>query len=134
MPYFHQPDNLSLAQILKRPEMSYAELMEIFDLPGLPERETGEAVEISLKYEGYIKRQLQQISRFKKFETKSIPDEFPYKSIQGFSNEVAENLAQVRPASVGQASRISGMTPAAISLLLVALERFNREHASSCLP
>ena len=126
------PDNLSLAQILKRPEMSYGQLMEIFNLPGVLEFETGEAIEISVKYEGYIKRQLEQISRFKKFEEKSIPHDFPYQEVKGFSNEVAEKLSRVKPASVGQASRISGVTPAAISLLLVALDgRYRRNNSTS---
>ncbi len=120
------PGNLSLAQILRRPEMSYARLKEIFNFSGISECEAGEAVEIAVKYEGYIKRQLQQISRFKKLETKSIPHDFPYEDVLGFSNEVSEKLARVKPASIGQASRISGVTPAAISLLLVALERKNR--------
>ncbi|MEC4672767.1 MAG: tRNA uridine-5-carboxymethylaminomethyl(34) synthesis enzyme MnmG, partial [Nitrospirota bacterium] len=127
------PDNLSLAQILKRPEMSYGALMEIFNLPGIHEFETGEAVEISVKYEGYIKRQLEQISRFKKFEAKSIPHDFPYKEVTGFSNEVAEKLSSVKPASVGQASRISGVTPAAISLLLVALDGRYRANVSKSM-
>jgi len=127
------PDNLSLAQILKRPEMSYGDLKEIFNFPGVPEFETGEAIEISVKYEGYIKRQLEQISRFKKFEEKSIPHDFPYKEVHGFSNEVVEKLAKVRPASVGQASRISGVTPAAISLLLVALDGRYRANSLSSL-
>ena len=86
----------------------------------------GEAVEISIKYDGYIKRQLEQIERFQKLEGKSIPANFRYDRVTGFSNEVAEKLSKVRPATVGQASRISGITPAAISLLLVALERFQR--------
>ena len=127
------PGNHSLAQILRRPEMSYADLFEIFDIPGKLDVETGEAVEIVVKYEGYIKRQVDQISRFKKFEAKSIPHDFPYRDVLGFSNEVAEKLTRVKPASVGQASRISGVTPAAISLLLVALDRQHRTHSSSNL-
>ena len=88
--------------------------------------EIGEAVEISIKYDGYIKRQLDQIEKFQKLEGKIIPANFRYDRVTGFSNEVAEKLSKVRPATVGQASRISGITPAAISLLLVALERFQR--------
>ena len=85
-----------------------------------------EAIEISIKYEGYIKRQLQHIEKFKKLEKKPIPIDFTYDDISGFSKEVAEKLSKVKPASVGQASRISGVTPAAISLLVVSLEKQNR--------
>ncbi len=83
-------------------------------------------MEITVKYEGYIKRQLQQISRFQKLENKHIPLGFNYEDVTGFSNEVVEKLTKIKPSSVGQASRISGVTPAAISLLLVALEKQNR--------
>ena len=82
-----------------------------------------EEVEMNVKYSGYVKRQLQQIGRFKKLESKTIPDAFPYDQIPGFSQEVREKLKKVRPSSIGQASRISGVTPAAISLLLVAIEK-----------
>jgi tRNA uridine 5-carboxymethylaminomethyl modification enzyme len=87
------------------------------------EKEVEEAIEIAIKYEGYIGRQVQQISKFKKLEDRLIPQTFQYASMTGFSREVLEKLQRVRPASIGQASRISGVTPAAISLLLVALER-----------
>ena len=92
-----------------------------------------EAIEISIKYEGYIKRQLQHIEKFKKLEKKPIPIDFTYDDISGFSKEVAEKLSKVKPASVGQASRISGITPAAISLLLVSLERKHRARQTSLL-
>ncbi len=120
----HEPGmNLSLAQLLKRPEITLSKLSELIGLAVEEDQTVQEAVEISIKYEGYIKRQLQQISRFKKFESKSIPEDFPYQDLKGFSKEVIEKLSKVRPASIGQASRISGVTPAAISLLLVALSR-----------
>ena len=116
----------TLAQLLKRPEVNYSRLMEIAGEADPANTEIGEAVEISIKYAGYIKRQLEQIEKFQKLEGKSIPANFRYDRVTGFSNEVAEKLSKVRPATVGQASRISGMTPAAISLLLVALERSQR--------
>ena len=116
----------TLAQLLKRPEVNYFRLMEIAGEADPANTEIGEAVEISIKYAGYIKRQLEQIEKFQKLEGKSIPANFRYDRVTGFSNEVAEKLSKVRPATVGQASRISGMTPAAISLLLVALERSQR--------
>ena len=118
--------NLSLAQLLKRPEVSYGTLMDILqDESGLG-AEIGESVEVTVKYEGYIKRQLEQIGKFEKLESKPIPLDFPYQDIKGFSNEVTEKLMKVKPSCIGQASRISGVTPAAISLLLVALERDHR--------
>ena len=90
-----------------------------------------EAIEISIKYEGYIKRQLQHIEKFTKLEKKPIPADFAYDDISGFSKEVAEKLSKVKPASIGQASRISGVTPAAISLLLVSLERQHKARQRS---
>ena len=116
----------TLAQLLKRPELTYDQLMDIMGEAGPADREIGEAVEISIKYDGYIKRQHEQIERFHKLESKVIPSSFQYAGVTGFSNEVAEKLSRVKPATVGQASRISGVTPAAISLLIVALERFQR--------
>ena len=116
----------TLAQLLKRPELTYDQLMDMMGEAGTADHEIGEAVEISIKYDGYIKRQHEQIERFHKLESKVIPPSFEYASVTGFSNEVAEKLSRVKPATVGQASRISGVTPAAISLLLVALERFQR--------
>lgn len=123
--------NLTFSQLLKRQEFSYERLRELmgesdqFD----PDQEISEAVEIAIKYEGYIDRQIQQVSKFKKLEERRIPSTFRYGAITGFSREVAEKLQRVQPSSVGQASRISGITPAAISLLLVALER-DRQHAN----
>lgn len=116
----------TLAQLLKRPELTYDQLMDMVGEAETADREIGEAVEISIKYDGYIKRQHEQIERFHKLESKVIPPSFQYASVTGFSNEVVEKLSRVKPATVGQASRISGVTPAAISLLIVALERFRR--------
>ena len=116
----------SLGQLLRRPEISYSMLCEISGQFPVEDENIQEAIEISIKYEGYIKRQLQHIEKFKKLENKSIPLNFSYDDISGFSKEVAEKLSKIRPASVGQASRISGVTPAAISLLLVSLERQQR--------
>src|SRR4029077_16847773 len=98
----------------------------------LQDIETADEVELQVKYSGYIKRQLQQIGRFKKLETKPIPIAFDYDGTLGFSREVCEKLKKVRPASIGQASRISGVTPAAISLLLVALEKYKGESSRKC--
>ncbi len=116
----------TLGQLLRRPEISYAQLCEIDGHCPVEDATIQESIEIIIKYEGYITRQLQHIEKFKKLEKKSIPENFSYDDISGFSNEVAEKLSKIRPASVGQASRISGITPAAISLLLVSLERQKR--------
>ncbi len=116
--------NHTLAQILRRQGISYSDLREIFGEEGALDDETAEAVEMEVKYDGYIKRQVQQVEKFKKFEERSIPESFNYESVKGFSREVLEKLKRVRPSTVGQASRISGITPAAISLLLIALERY----------
>ena len=121
----------TLAQLLRRPEVSYSRLCEISGYVPVEDKTIQEAIEISIKYEGYIKRQLQHIEKFKKLEKKPIPIDFTYNDISGFSKEVAEKLSKVKPASVGQASRISGVTPAAISLLLVSLERQNRAKQTS---
>ena len=119
------PD-LTLAQLLKRQELSYGGLLEMTGETGPENGEVRDCVEITVKYEGYIRRQLQQVAGFKKLEERWIPTAFNYDGVTGFSREVLEKFKRVRPASVGQASRISGVTPAAISLLVVALERDRR--------
>ncbi len=118
--------NSSLAQLLRRPEVSYHHLAQFLNGTTEDDPDVVEAVEITIKYEGYIKRQEQLIAQFKKLEHRHVPDNFNYDNIKGFSNEVVEKLKKVRPSSIGQASRISGMTPAAISLLLVAVEKHKK--------
>ncbi len=115
------------AQLLRRQGTSYTTLLEALGVSALQDVETADEIELQIKYSGYIKRQLQQIGRFKKLEKKPIPVAFNYDETPGFSREVREKLKMVRPASIGQASRISGVTPAAISLLLVALEKSRGE-------
>ncbi|HSF68670.1 MAG TPA: tRNA uridine-5-carboxymethylaminomethyl(34) synthesis enzyme MnmG [Nitrospiraceae bacterium] len=115
------------AQLLRRQRANYKTLLKALGVNQLQDTETIDEIELQIKYSGYIKRQLQQINRFKSLESRSIPRTFDYDAILGFSREVSEKLKNVRPASIGQASRISGVTPAAISLLLVALERFREE-------
>ncbi|MCG3769335.1 MAG: tRNA uridine 5-carboxymethylaminomethyl modification enzyme MnmG [Nitrosomonadaceae bacterium] len=112
------------AQLLRRQEAQYKPLLEALEMSTVEDVETAHEIELQVKYSGYIKRQLQQINRFKGLETKAIPIAFNYDGTPGFSGEVREKLKKVRPASIGQASRISGVTPAAISLLLVALEKY----------
>jgi tRNA uridine 5-carboxymethylaminomethyl modification enzyme len=116
----------SMAQLLRRQEARYHELMTIFDMRPVDD-DIAEEVELQIKYEGYIQRQIRQVEKFKKLEKKSIPSSFDYDRVSGFSREVREKLNRVRPETVGQASRISGVTPAAISLLLVAIEKNRRQ-------
>jgi len=126
-------NNLTLAQVLKRPEVTYSHLMKIAGHEGLEAPEEIEAVEVAIKYEGYIDRQEEHIKKFKRLETHRIPPNFRYDQVKGFSKEVTEKLQKVRPSSIGQASRISGVTPVAISLLLVTLTRDRRSRESKTL-
>jgi tRNA uridine 5-carboxymethylaminomethyl modification enzyme len=116
----------SLDQLLKRPELTYQDIMAISPSPDTMLNGGSEQVEIQVKYEGYIQRQLQQVERFAALEQRSIPGDLDYDGITGLGSEVRQKLKQVRPVSLGQASRISGVTPAAISLLMVALEKRKR--------
>ena len=120
----------TLAELLRRQDLTYEKIVAIFGDSGIDDPDLVEAIQLEVKYEGYIKRQLQQIDRSKKLEHRTIPTLFDYDSVSGFSSEVREKLKRVRPTSIGQASRISGVTPAAISLLLVSLERFKRAGGS----
>lgn len=118
----------TLEELLRRPKVGLKDLKKIagavapgLDLESLSE-EAVEALEIQVKYEGYINRQLIQVERHREMESKQIPPDVDYATVHGLSNEVREKLEQVRPANVGQASRIMGVTPAAISALLVHLK------------
>lgn len=117
----------TLAQILRRQESTYQNLLRTLEIDAIEDVEIADEVELQIKYDGYIKRQLHQIGKFKKFEQRYIPQTFNYDVVSGFSREVREKLKKVRPETIGQASRISGVTPAAISLLLVAVERHHRQ-------
>jgi len=121
----------TVAQLLRRQGVDYQTLLECLAIDREKDAEIIEEVQIQIKYSGYITRQLQQISRLSKFENKPIPLTFAYDQVPGFSKEVREKLQKVRPESIGQASRISGVTPAAISLLLVALEKNIRQGATA---
>jgi tRNA uridine 5-carboxymethylaminomethyl modification enzyme len=117
---------ISLEQLLKRPELSYQEICAVSPAPEPVKDDAAEQVEIQIKYEGYIQRQIQQVERFSSLEQKKIPEDIDFDTINGLGNEVRQKLKQVRPISLGQASRISGMTPAAISVIMVALEKRKR--------
>ena len=115
--------DISLQELLKRPEILF-EHLSVFDpdLKSVP-REVWEQVQIQVKYDGYIKRQMEQIERFQKLEEVNFPKDFDFGSVIGLSTEVMEKLKRIRPYSLGQASRISGITPAAISILMVNLKK-----------
>lgn len=124
---------LSLAELIRRPELSY-DLLEPLDKEREPLPEgVIEQVNINVKYEGYITRQLRQVEQFKKMEVKLIPETLDYNDISGLRIEAQQKLSAVRPHSVGQASRISGVTPADISVLLIYMEQFNRAHRKESL-
>jgi tRNA uridine 5-carboxymethylaminomethyl modification enzyme len=113
---------LSLEQLLRRPDVGYTELERFDPRSELVDPTVREQVEIQVKYRGYIDRQLDQVERARKFEHTRIPDNFEYASVPGFSAEVREKLQKWRPDTLGQASRIPGVTPAAISVLSIALK------------
>lgn len=115
---------ITLAELLKRPELSYDILEPIDkDRKELP-YDVKEQVNIELKYDGYIKRQMRQVEQFKKLEKKHIPEEINYHDVYSLRKEAVQKLEDMRPSSVGQASRISGVSPADISVLLVYLEKY----------
>jgi tRNA uridine 5-carboxymethylaminomethyl modification enzyme len=116
-------DGIRAADLLKRPEMSYHQLETIFPSDVSLDEEVKEQVEIQLKYEGYITKSLQQVDRLKKMEDKKIPENIDYDAVSGLATEARQKLKLVKPLSIAQASRISGVNPADISILLVYLEQ-----------
>jgi tRNA uridine 5-carboxymethylaminomethyl modification enzyme len=112
----------SLADLLRRPDVDYPAIIEIGG-PGPDDPQVREQVAIQLKYAGYIARQQAEIARHEHNESLAIPVDFDYAQVRGLSVEVRQRLAQLRPETVGQAARVSGVTPAAISLLLVYLKK-----------
>jgi tRNA uridine 5-carboxymethylaminomethyl modification enzyme len=112
-----------LADLLRRPQVSYADIAPFDpDRPTLPESITAE-VEIQVKYAGYLERQLKQVEAFKKEEARLLPENMDYHAIAGLRLEAQEKLQQIRPVSIGQAGRISGVSPADIAVLLIWLEQ-----------
>ena len=113
---------VSLEQLLRRPEIGYAELAEIYPYTLELPPQVREQVEIQVKYQGYIERQEEQIERMRKMEGTAIPADFSYKDVQGLTTEVREKLERFRPDTLGQASRIQGVTPAALAILSVMIK------------
>ena len=116
---------ISLRELICRPELSY-KILSVIDksrtaFPKELEEEIEEQVNIRIKYEGYIKRQLRQVEQFKKLEDKKIPEDIDYDEVKSLRIEAVQKLKELRPISIGQASRISGVSPADISVLLVYL-------------
>ena len=117
---------ISLYDLIRRPEITY-DFTEVFDdKRPILNKEIRLQVETHIKYEGYIKKQMQQIEQFKKLENKIIPDDIFYKNVRGLSNEAVQKLTKIQPDSIGQASRISGVSPSDINVLLIHLEQRRR--------
>jgi len=117
----------SLADLIRRPELNYELLAPIDkDRPQLSD-DVIEQVNINIKYDGYIKRQLKQVEQFKKLENKKIPEDIDYMAVPSLSTEARQKLSKLRPMSIGQASRIAGVSPADVSVLLVYISQYNHE-------
>ena len=115
----------SLYDLMKRPNVDYDKLQSMFDLPEIRD-EVKQQVEISITYEGYIKKQLEQVEKMKKLEEKLIPEDIDYDLVANLRDEAREKLANIRPLSIGQAGRISGVSPADVSVLMIYLEQQKR--------
>lgn len=116
-------DKISLSTLLRRPDVSYEALTQIFPSEGLLDLQEKTSVEVEIKFSGYLKRQEMDIEKLKRLEEERIPESFQYSLIQGLGTEVIERLSKVRPTTLGQASRVSGVTPAAVSILAVHLKK-----------
>ena len=113
----------TLAELIKRPELDYEKLAEVDENRPELAFDVQEQVNIEIKYEGYIKRQMQQVAQFKKLEGKKLPENFDYAQVNSLRKETVQKLNKIQPSTIGQASRISGVSPADISVLMVYLER-----------
>ncbi len=115
-------DRVSLWELLRRPEVTMADFIELGIIPQ-PRQEIMEQLEIQSKYEGYINKQQEQVKRFEKLENKAIPEGIEYKEIKTLSSEAIQKLTQFKPETIGQASRIAGVTPADTNILLIFLKK-----------
>lgn len=116
-----------MAELICRPEMNYTIMAEIDPERNYLSEDVIEQVEINIKYDGYIKRQIKQVEQFKKIEHKKIPDQIDYDLVPSLCIEARQKLKALKPISVGQASRISGVSPADISVLLIYLESYYKK-------
>jgi len=123
----------TLGGLLRRPEITYDQIVQAFNGASLPKL-VGEQVEIQVKYEGFISRQNQMVAKQKKLENYAIPGDFEYQGIPGLSREVEQKLQEIRPLTLGQAGRISGVTPSSITLLMVLLEQRFRSRKTNGKP
>lgn len=123
-------NTVTAADLLKRKEISYDDLKHIVELPEISE-DVKKQVEITLVYEGYIKKQLEQVERMEKLEEKLLPEDINYDEVSSLRDEAREKLNAIRPISIGQASRISGVSPADLSVLLVYLEQYRRQEENA---
>lgn len=123
-------NTVTATDLLKRKEISYDDLKHIVELPEISE-DVKKQVEITLVYEGYIKKQLEQVERMEKLEEKLLPEDINYDEVSSLRDEAREKLNAIRPISIGQASRISGVSPADISVLLVYLEQYRRQEENA---
>jgi len=121
----------SLLDLLKRPELSYATLADAVALDDRPDAAVIEQMEILAKYAGYIDRQSDEIEKLRAAETTRLPDDFDYGQVKGLSNEVKQKLGDIRPETLGQAGRIPGVTPAAISLLMIYLKKHQHQQKAA---
>ena len=117
----------TLAELIKRPELDYEKLAEVDEKRPELAFDVQEQVNIEIKYEGYIKRQMQQVAQFKKLEGRKLPENFDYAQVNSLRKEAVQKLNKIQPSTIGQASRISGVSPADISVLMVYLERSKSE-------
>lgn len=123
-------NTVTAADLLKRKEISYDDLKHIVELPEISE-DVKKQVEITLVYEGYIKKQLEQVEHMEKLEEKLLPEDINYDEVSSLRDEAREKLNAIRPISIGQASRISGVSPADISVLLIYLEQYRRQEENA---
>ena len=124
-------DGIRASDLLKRPEISYEDVLRFAPRKTPLSPDASEQVEIQIKYEGYIEKSLQQVERLLKMENKKIPEDIDYDAIHGLATEARQKLKKVRPLTIAQASRISGVNPADISILLVYLEHGKIARVSS---
>ena len=119
-------NGVPLDQLLKRAPLTYHAVRHLAENSIPVDDQVARQVEIEIKYEGYIEKQLREIEKYKNLEGITIPETFDFQTVHGLSNELKEKLSKIRPLSLGQASRIDGITPAAISVLMISLKAIEK--------